>query len=123
MKDELTLLIVEDNRDNRDLLIRMLKRSGYEGIPASSAEEALNILDVMIIHLMLIDINLPGKSGVELLKEIRQTPRIKDMPAIAITANTIATSRKLCEDAGFDSFLSKPITRKELISEIVKLLA
>lgn len=123
MKDELTLLIVEDNRDNRDLLIRMLKRSGYEGIPASSAEEALNILDVMIIHLILIDINLPGKSGVELLKEIRQTPRIKDMPAIAITANTIATSRKLCEDAGFDSFLSKPITRKELTSEIVKLLA
>ena len=117
-----TILFVDDNRDNLDLMVRMLKRDSYNVVAARFASEALEILKTTSVDLLLLDINLPLVSGIELLKHLRAHDEWKDIPAIALSANAVNSYRPLCMEAGFDSYLSKPITRTELISNVKQFL-
>lgn len=117
-----TILFVDDNRDNLDLMVRMLKRDSYNVVAARFASEALEILKTTKVDLLLLDINLPLVSGIELLKHLREQDKWKDIPAIALSANAIHSYRPMCMEAGFNSYLSKPITRTELLNNVGQLL-
>lgn len=117
-----TILFVDDNRDNLDLMVRMLKSGSYNVVAARFASEALGILKTTSVDLLLLDINLPLVSGIELLKHLRAHDKWKDIPAIALSANAVNSYRPMCIEAGFNSYLSKPITRTELISNVTQFL-
>lgn len=122
MEHPVTILIVEDNRDNLELFTKMLESSGFSVISVLNAEEALQSISVMHTDVMLIDIRLPGYNGFELLALLRNKPEFDVIRTIAITASTGAASRTACIDAGFDAYLTKPISRAELANAVTLVL-
>ena len=123
MNSSTTLLLVEDNLNNLDLLKRMLERAGYTILTATNGNDALKIVNSEQVDLFLFDINLPKMSGIELLQEIRKMDLFDHVPAIAVTANSINANRARCMEAGFDYYLMKPVTRVELLDSVNRSLS
>ncbi|MFQ6678788.1 MAG: response regulator [Fidelibacterota bacterium] len=108
-------LIVEDNPHNTVYAQFLLKKLKYENIAATSGEEALDLLQTEKVDCMLVDINLGmGMSGVEFLKNILQDNHARNVPMIAVTAYCTTGDKEKFLKEGFDDFLAKPYTFKEL---------
>lgn len=108
------ILIAEDNPINQKVAVKLLQKLGYRTIVANNGEEALNQLhehrhDIRVI---LMDCRMPVMDGLTATRKIRSNQN--SIPIIALTANNTDSDRKACIDAGMDSFLSKPIKKKEL---------
>jgi CheY-like chemotaxis protein len=114
--DRLSILIVEDEPDARELVGRILEAHGARVTLAASAEEALRILDVSSPDVLVSDIGMPGMDGYQLMRRIRSTePKGKRLPALALTAFARAEDRKRVMLAGFQSHLAKPFEVNELV--------
>ncbi len=118
MTNNTTILCVEDNRDNRTLVRRVLAAAGYNMIEAANAVEALKILETSKPDLILMDINMPDKDGYTLTTEIRKIPGLSDIPIIAITANVMRGDREKSFEAGCDGYIQKPIDIDLLTEQI-----
>ena len=108
------ILVVDDERSVTKLMENVFHKQGYETRSAASAEEALEILENEKIHVMFLDLNLPGMNGVELCRKIR-----KNMPMALIYAITgYASLFELsdCREAGFDDYFKKPVDIDTLTS-------
>ena len=81
-----TLLIVDDNEDNLDMLARRLRRKGYAVRCASSGAQALAQLQTEAADLVILDVMMPGMSGLEVVERIRKQPRLQSLPIIMATA-------------------------------------
>lgn len=122
LKKELSaysILVVEDNSVNRMLLDYTLKREGFNVETAVNGDEALKLLGEKKVDLILMDIQMPGKDGVEVTREIRKTSH-KDVPVIALTANAMKGDREKYIDLGLDDYLSKPIKKRDLVNAVIK---
>jgi CheY-like chemotaxis protein len=104
-----TVLIVEDNPLNRELVSDLLDAAGYEVLAASTAEEGIQVARKRPLRLILLDITLPGMSGFEALEALKKDDRTKDVPTVALTAHSTSGDQDRIMDAGFDGFLSKPL--------------
>jgi PAS domain S-box-containing protein len=114
--DRLSVLIVEDEPDARELVGRILECHGARVTLAASAEEALRILDVSAPDVLVSDIGMPGMDGYQLMRRIRSTePKGKRLPALALTAFARAEDRKRVMLAGYQSHLAKPFDVNELV--------
>lgn len=118
MTNDTTILYVEDNRDNRMLVRRVLAAAGYNMIEAANAAEALKILETSKPDLILMDINMPDKDGYTLTTEIREIPGLSNIPIIAITANVMRGDREKSFEAGCDGYIQKPIDIDLLTQQI-----
>jgi len=118
MTNDTTILYVEDNRDNRMLVRRVLTAAGYNMIEAANAAEALKILETSKPDLILMDINMPDKDGYTLTTEIREIPGLSNIPIIAITANVMRGDREKSFKAGCDGYIQKPIDIDLLAQQI-----
>ncbi len=118
MTNDTTILYVEDNRDNRMLVRRVLAAAGYNMREAANAAEALKILETAKPDLILMDINMPDKDGYTLTTEIRKIPGLRDIPIIAITANVMRGDREKSFEAGCDGYIQKPIDIDLLTEQI-----
>ena len=118
-----TILLVEDNEKNRKLARDVLTFRGYRVMEAESAEAGLQIAAETPPDLVLMDIHLPGMSGLEALKHLRAAERTRDIPVLAFTASVMQQDRHTITQAGFDGFLSKPIAIKELGDVIAATIA
>ena len=116
-----TLCLVEDNQDNADL-IRDLIGESYDLVCFSDGASALAALSrrEFLPSLFLLDISLPGMDGKTLLREIRQHPRLNHIPAVALTAHAMKSDRENLIAAGFNAYLSKPITDDDLLVETIE---
>ena len=85
---ERTLLVVDDNPANRDLLSRRLERKGFRVIVAEDGQRALDILATSRVDLVLLDVMMPGISGLEVLRRIRETQPPSALPVVMVTART-----------------------------------
>jgi len=112
------ILLVEDNEVNRDMLIRRLKRAGFEVIWAGDGEEALAQMRQHQPSLVLLDINLPIKDGWETCKEAREDSDLCHIPIVALTAHAMESDRVAALEAGFDDYATKPIDFPELVAKI-----
>lgn len=112
---EQTILIVEDDPALRVLLGRRLQENGFKSITAQSAPEALQALKDQEIDLILLDIMLPGISGLDICKTVR---RMSNVPIIMLSARTEETDRILGLELGADDYVAKPFSTKELIARI-----
>jgi len=117
-----TILIVEDNEKNLKLVRDVLQAKGHQTMEAESAEDGLKLVREKKPDLVLMDIQLPGMSGIDALKILRQQEDTKAIPVIAISASVMLQDRKQITDAGFDGFIEKPINLKDFLGAVNKAL-
>jgi len=116
------ILIVEDNEKNRKLARDVLQVKGYRTIETETAEEGLKVAVEKHPALILIDIQLPGIDGITALKQLRADPMTKTIPVIAITASAMTYNRLTMMAEGFDGFQSKPISVKDFLEEVRRVI-
>src|SRR5262245_63772925 len=109
MANEL-ILIVEDNPKNLKLVRDTLQVKGYQTIEAETGEEGVHVARERHPALILMDIQLPGISGIEALQQLRADPLTSPTPVIAVTASVMTHDRARIMAAGFNGFQSKPIS-------------
>ncbi|MFN0040769.1 MAG: response regulator, partial [Burkholderiales bacterium] len=103
------ILIVEDDLNSRMLLRDVLGATGYATMEAASAEDGLRLARTEKPALILMDIRLPGMSGIEALQLLRAEPGIRTIPVVAVTASVMQAQQALAMKAGFDALEHKPI--------------
>ena len=113
-----TILIVEDNDKNMKLVRDVLQAKGYTTLEAGTAEDGLRLAAERKPDLVLMDIHLPGMSGVDALKCLRADPSTAPIPVAAVTASVMQQDRAIIMDAGFDAYVSKPISLKEFLDTV-----
>lgn len=117
-----TILLVEDNELNRDMLSRRLSRKGFDVQFAFDGQEAVEKAKALMPDLVLMDIGLPVIDGYDATRAIKSDDATKAIPVIALTAHAMAEDRKRCLDAGCDDFDTKPIDLSRLLEKIQTLL-
>lgn len=113
-------LIVEDDPDIRYLFQITLKNDGLEAITAPSVEEALRLLETHTPDIALVDMNLPGRPGTDLLEHMNKTPALAQVRRVVITANPLTETG--AEALGVDLFLLKPVSVLDLMVLVRRLL-
>lgn len=117
-----TVLLIEDEPDIRDMLNFALTRAGYQVWEADTAEEALRKLDGPLPNLLIIDWMLPGMSGVELARRLRQDSHTSNLPMIMLTARGEEADKLKSFDSGIDDYMVKPFSPRELLARVKALL-
>ena len=116
------VLIVEDNEKNMKLARDILQAKGYETVEAVTGEEGVKLAKETKPDLVLMDIQLPGINGIEAFKQLRADAKTARIPVIALTASVTPTDRSQITAAGFDAFVSKPISLKEFVATVKRLV-
>jgi CheY-like chemotaxis protein len=116
------VLVVDDEPDNLGVIQLVLEFQDATVWTASSAIECLDILEREQPTLILVDIQMPDISGLELLRRIRERMHWRDIPVIAVTAYSMQGDRERILSEGFDGYMSKPINAMTLVDELVTLL-
>ena len=117
-----TILIVEDNEMNRDMLSRRLAKRGFDVLTAVNGDEGVNVARSAAPDLVLMDMSLPVKDGWEAARELKATPETKHIPIIALTAHAMASDRDKALEAGCDEFETKPVELAQLLTKMETLL-
>lgn len=112
------VLIIEDNDRNLELVRDILQAKGYRTLEAGTAEDGLEIARGQAPDLILMDIQLPGMSGIEALKVLRDDPATAALSVVAITASVMKSDRDQIMRAGFDGFIEKPITVRSFLEVV-----
>jgi len=113
------ILIVDDDKDLSFIISEMLESYGYSVTTAASGDEAFSLLSQRTYHLILLDINLPDTTGLELCSELR---KVSQVPVIFASARTSESDRITGFDIGGDDYLPKPYSMKELLSRVNALI-
>ncbi len=108
MKGSASILVVDDNDMNRELLSRRLNHEGYQVYSAEHGGRALSTLSERDIDLVLLDIVMPVKDGFQVLFEMKSNEKLRDIPVIVITADDEIDSLVRCVEMGADDYLTKP---------------
>ncbi|WP_250504577.1 ATP-binding protein [Caballeronia sp. AZ7_KS35] len=103
------ILVVDDNIDAADALTAVLELEGHEVRTVYSGEEAIDVLNHYSPEVVLLDLGLPGMSGIDVARRIRATPATKDVTLIAITGWGQPQDRERTAEAGFDFHFTKPV--------------
>lgn len=117
-----TILIVEDNEMNRDMLSRRLTRKGYEVLMAVDGETGIEMARTNAPDLILMDMSLPVMDGWEATRRIKSDDALKHIPVIALTAHAMANDRDKALAAGCDDYDTKPIELPRLLAKMDALL-
>jgi CheY-like chemotaxis protein len=118
-----TILIVEDNEMNRDMLARRLRRRGYEVVLAVDGAEGVATARQARPDIVLMDLGLPLVDGWEATRQIKTNPDTSDIPVVALTAHAMAGDESRAREAGCDAVDTKPVDLDRLIGTIESLLA
>jgi len=113
-----TLLLVEDNALNRNMLSRRLEKMGYTVLLAVDGEDGVAQTRAHTPDLVLMDINMPIMDGWQALTLLKQDPKTENIPIIALTAHTTTSDRDKADKIGFNAFAAKPIDFKPLVETI-----
>jgi CheY-like chemotaxis protein len=111
-------LVVDDIPTNRMLAQAMLEKMGWKVSTAAGGREALDELGKARFDLVLLDISMPGISGIEVCQQIRANPAFSEIPVIAYTAHALPEDRRNFIASGFSEVLLKPITRDTLVQAL-----
>jgi two-component system, OmpR family, phosphate regulon response regulator PhoB len=117
-----TILICEDEPSLRELM-RISLRSDYAFAEAADAAEAIALVDAVRPDVVLLDVMMPGGSGLSVLEHVRGNPELRDTLVVVISAFAADRDHRAAHDAGANSFLKKPFDPEELESLVEQLLA
>ena len=121
-QDEKTILVVDDIKENRDLIVQLLAFYGFKTLQASSGFEALKLFEKEKIDLIFMDILMEDLDGLETTKIIRKKQNNSNIPIIALSANVFEEDIKQAIKAGANDFLPKPVEEKDILSMLKKYL-
>ena len=116
------ILIVEDNDKNLKLVRDILQVKGYATIEAGNAEDGIVLARERKPDLVLMDIQLPGMSGIDAIGVLRADPATAGIPVVAVTASVMPQDRNKITEAGFDAYVGKPINLKEFLDTVRNML-
>ncbi|MGQ0815094.1 MAG: response regulator [Gemmatimonadota bacterium] len=117
-----TVLVVEDNPDNRAIYALILRHSGYHVLEAADGETALEIVSVDKPDLVLLDLSLPRLDGFAVAAQLKSDVATRHIPLIALTAHAFEEDRQRAEAVGFDRYLAKPIEPRHVLREVARYL-
>ena len=117
-----TILVAEDNADQRSLYVQVLSGAGYRVIEAVDGVEAVDIVRRERPGLVLMDVTMPGTSGWNAVRTLRQDAETRMIPIIVVTGLASAWDRDASLAAGSDEYLAKPVAPKRLLEEVRKFL-
>ena len=117
-----TILLVEDNDMNLDMLKRRLERKGFEVISSRDAQGGITAAQTNVPNLILMDIGLPEMDGLEATRRLKADDRTSSIPIIALTAHAMPGDREKALKAGCDDYDSKPVDMQRLLGKIDALL-
>lgn len=118
-----TVLVVEDNEQNLELVEFLLEEAGIEVRTAQDADAARSELAARVPDLILMDMQLPGTDGLTLVNELRADERIAKMPIIALTAHAMRGDRERFLAGGCDAYIAKPINAVRFVDQIREVFA
>jgi len=120
MVGQRTVLVVEDNDMNMQLVEYLLEEGGYAIVKATSGEEALALTrsETQRPDLILMDIHLPGMDGLSVVREMKSDERTNQIPILALTAHAMRGDKDRFLEAGCDGYISKPIDVKTFLTSI-----
>ena len=117
---QLTILVVDDISENRNLLVQILKQYDIQTIEAKDGNEALKVFQNFEIDLVFMDIIMPNLNGYETIKIMKKDDRLKSIPIVVVSANVFEEDKKKALDLGIDSFLPKPINDESVMKLVRK---
>jgi phosphate regulon transcriptional regulator PhoB len=116
------ILIIEDERDIVQALEYNLKKEGFETHKAYDGLQGLKLTQDLIPDLILLDLMLPGLSGLEICRQIKKDQRTEQIPVLMLTANVSETDKVVGLEVGADDYVTKPFSMRELIARIRSIL-
>ena len=116
------LLIADDKPTNRELIRTVLENLGYDVSEAADGIEAVRVARELHPDLIILDLHMPGIDGFGVLAELRRDGGFAETPIMALTASAMQGDRQRAIDAGFDSYISKPVPLPVLREEVGRLL-
>ncbi len=116
------ILLVEDDSLLREAFRMLLQEAGYDVREAASAAEALAAVENALPDLVLLDLGLPDRPGLEVARELTTREATRDIPVVALTGRSGAEERRRCIEAGCTDFLPKPVEPFELLRRVPDLL-
>ena len=116
------VLIVDDNEDNRQILIDLLSANGFQVLEALTGADAVDIAIREAPDLVLMDIQLPGIDGHEATRRIKAIPALARTPVIAVTSYALAGDDRKATDAGCDAYITKPYSPRALRARVREIL-
>lgn len=117
-----TVLVVDDNALNRELLRLVLEQQGHKVSEAASAEAALSMVQEVNPVLILMDCHLPGMDGLSATRQLKSLEATSGIPVVAVTAHAMPGDRERALEAGCNEYISKPVDFSRLIDIVDKLL-
>lgn len=113
-----TILIVEDNELNMKLFHDLLEVQGYRVLQAENGTDAMSLVASDRPDLILMDIQLPGRSGLDVTREIKANPDTADIPVIAVTAFAMKSDEQRIRDGGCEDYIAKPISVPVFLNKV-----
>jgi len=117
------ILVVEDNPTNLKLVCDLLRAHGYRVAESSTGEEALDALKFIRPNLILMDVQLPGMDGLEVVRALKQDPLTRDIPVAALTAHVMKGDEVRAREAGCVGYIPKPIDTAKFPKQVAALLS
>jgi CheY-like chemotaxis protein len=117
-----TVLLVEDNEQNRYLVTFLLERAGYEVVLAPDGPRAIEIAQTVPLDLILLDIQLPKMDGYEVARALRGMPSLGDIPIVAVTSYAMVGDREKTLAAGCSGYIEKPINPATFAAQVAGFL-
>ena len=121
-QNSIRILVIDDLSDMRNLIMRTLKRAGYEVFEAADGHQGLELARKISPHLIITDWMMPEMSGPELIATLRSDTQFHKIPVILLTAKSDEESKRVGTEIGADAFLGKPFNKKKLLGSINALL-
>jgi two-component system, cell cycle response regulator DivK len=122
MSNQATILIVEDNPTNLKLASAVLEFDGYKVLRATDTNEAVRVLHTALPDLILLDLQIPGRDGFSLTRQLKADRKFKQIKIVALTAFAMRGDSQKAYDAGCDGYITKPIDTHRLTEQVAGFL-
>ena len=117
------VLLIEDEPNITEAIRFLLSRDGWKVDTHADGTDAVEVICAASPDLVILDLMLPGKSGMDILRDLRDIDRLRDMPVLMLTARGQLRDRDMAEKAGVSRFMTKPFSNTEVLSAVRDLLA
>jgi DNA-binding response OmpR family regulator len=116
------VLLVEDELNIIEAIRFLLSREGWQVHTHDNGADAVDVMRSLLPDLVILDVMLPGKSGFDILEELRADEEIQDLPVLMLTARGQSRDREMAEKAGVSRFMTKPFSNAEVLTAVRDLL-
>jgi two-component system cell cycle response regulator DivK len=117
-----TILVIEDQEDNRRIMRDLLEASGYVIVEAVNGIDGVHAAETHRPDLILMDVQLPGIDGYEATRRIKATPDLEKIPVIIVTSYALSGDDRKAFEAGCDAYVSKPFSPRSLLAKVREFL-